>query len=51
MKKGKNGKKLEQTGRNKETEEKTRPKVKIMIFDENLFFGENFFVVDENMIL
>ena len=31
-KKGKNGKKLEETGRNRETEEKTRPKVKTMAY-------------------
>ena len=35
MKKGKSGKKLEETGRNGETEEKTRQKVKLMIFGEN----------------
>ena len=34
-KKGKNGKKLEETGRKGETEEKTRPKVKTMAY---LFF-------------
>ena len=48
-KKGKNGKKLEETGRNGKTEEKTRPKVKIKIFGENMVFGEIFFF-DENMI-
>ena len=31
-KKGKNGKKLEKRGRNRETEEKTRPKVKTMAY-------------------
>ena len=38
-KKGKNGKKLEETGRNRETEEKTRPKVKTMAY---LFYFVDF---------
>ena len=45
MKKEENGKKLEEKGRNGETEEKTRPKVKITIFGENLVFGENFLLL------